>query len=202
MSNYSSWVLVGGAQIFLGGAQTPAGAVSCWRVGRIVGLSSSLSFFSCQSCPGQNAALVISTSSPPPSDWNCSSIQSLSSSKRFRQWSTIGITTLFYNKSSLPDQNNYACLDPRSVQSGRPPWDSTSPTSFESPPFLLSSSRLTSSGCRWSSGWQGVLNLFHSSILSIIYPYSIRNLVHSKPGDSPTPKVAGAIQKLRRLCSK
>ena len=158
MSNYSSWVLVGGAQIFLGGAQTLAGAVSCWRVGRIVGLSSSLSFFSCQSCqscqscPGQNAALVISTSSSPPPHRSRSSIQSLSSSKRFRQWSSIGITTLFYNKSSLPDQNNYACFDPRSVQSGRPPWDSTSPTSFESPPFLLSSFRLTSSGCRWSSG--------------------------------------------------
>merc|ERR1711928_322201 len=73
----------------------------------------------------------------------------------------------FFNPKPLLFQQILTMINHWSVQSDRPPWDSTSPTSFESLPFLLSSFRLTSSGC----------------------------------SDSPTPKVAGAIQKLRRLCS-
>merc|ERR1711994_841903 len=54
----------------------------------------------------------------------------------------------FFNPKPLLFQKISTMINHWSVQSGRPPWDSTSPTSFESLHFLLSSFRLTSSGCR------------------------------------------------------
>merc|ERR1712046_223297 len=54
----------------------------------------------------------------------------------------------FFNPKPPLFQQMLTMINHWSVPSDRPPWDSISPIFFESLPFLLSSFRLTSSGCR------------------------------------------------------